>query len=138
MMMKVNLLPERLRGAAARQKPRKLGNESTSAIPASEAPGMDDQFGGLAKAVQMASPPAVAALAAEAAASAARAAHPAPALFARGEMDLELFLVLAMEHSIALDSDSVIHRGHGGGSPRPMSPFFDQEPFSFAPYSPPV
>jgi hypothetical protein len=69
----------------------------------------------------------VAALAAEAAASAARAAH--PALRTGCDMNSEAILVLDSQHPIAVNTNSVTHTGHGGGSPRPMSPFFDQEPY---------
>ncbi len=64
--------------------------------------------------------------AAEAAASAARAAHKGARM--QSKMHFKLILALAMEQPIAFDTDSVIHRGHVGGSPRLMSPFFDQEP----------
>jgi hypothetical protein len=43
-------------------------------------------------------------------------------------MDNKLIFVLARKHTIAFNSDSVIHRGHDGGSYRLMSPIFDQEP----------
>ena len=125
-MMKINLLAEGLCGASPRKQPRELRDEGFSTIPTSKAPAMDDQFRRLTKAIQMASPSAIAALAAEAAASAARAAHNGAHM--GPEVDLKLILALAMEHPIAFNSDSVIHRGHDGGSPRLMSPFFDQEP----------
>jgi hypothetical protein len=125
-VMKVNLLAERLRAAPARKQSGKRRDEGPFTIPAGETPGMDDELGGLAKAVEMTSLAPVAALAAEAAASAARAAH--PALGTGRDMNFDAILVLDSQHPIALNSDSVIHRGHGGGSPRPMSPFFDQEP----------
>lgn len=103
-------------------------DKSASAVLAVKAPAMDDQPCGLAKAIEMASPAPIAALAAEEAASAARAAHSRTRV--GPEVDLKLIsAVLAMEHPVAFNSDSVIHTGHGGGSPRPMSPFFDQEPF---------
>jgi hypothetical protein len=40
----------------------------------------------------------------------------------------EPILVLDSHHPIAINTDSVKHTGHGGDLPRPMSPFFDQEP----------
>ena len=126
MVMKVNLLTEGLCAAAARKQPRELGDEGAPAVPAAKTPGMDDQFGGLAKAVEMTGLAPVAALAAEAAASAARAAHPASK--AGRDMNFQAILVLDSKHPIAVNTNSVKHTGHGGGSPRPMSPFFDQEP----------
>jgi len=125
-VMKVNLLAKGFGGAAPRKQPRQLRNEGASAVPATKTSTMDDQPCGLAKAIKMASSPAIAALAAEAAASAARAAHPA-ARTGRN-MNFQAILMLDSQHPIAVNTNSVKHRGHGGGSPRPMSPFFDQEP----------
>ena len=125
-MMKVNLLAEGLGAAPACQQPGELGHEGAPAVPAGKAPGMDDQLGGLAKAVEMTSLAPVAALAAEAAASAARAAH--STVGTGGDMNSQAILVLDSQHPIAVNTNSVKHTGHGGGSPRPMSPFFDQEP----------
>jgi hypothetical protein len=87
---------------------------------------MDDEGAGLAKAVEMTGLAPIAALAAEAAASAARAAH--SPVGTGGDMKLQAILVLYSQHPIAVNTNSVKHTGHGGGSPRPMSPFFDQEP----------
>jgi hypothetical protein len=44
-------------------------------------------------------------------------------------MNSQAILVLDSQHPIAVNTNSVKHTGHGGGSPRPMSPFFDQEPY---------
>ena len=81
------------------------------------------QLGRLAKRVKMAGSSPIAAFAAEAAASAARAVRNASST--RGKVELELILALAFEQPIALNSDSVIHRGHDGGLYRLMSPIFD-------------
>ena len=125
-MVTVNLLAEGLGTAPTGKQPGELGHEGAPAVPAGKTPGMDDQFGGLAKAVEMTGLAPVAALAAEAAASAARAAH-SPA-GTGGDMQSKTILVLDSQHPIAVNTNSVKHTGHGGGSPRPMSPFFDQEP----------
>jgi len=122
-MMEVNLFPEGLGGATTREQPRKWWDESTTAITTVEAPRVYDQLGRLAKRVKMAGSSPIAALAAEAAASAAKAVHNASRT--RGKVELELILALAFELPIALNSDSVIHRGHDGGLYRFMSPIFD-------------
>jgi len=70
--------------------------------------------------------PLIPALAAQAYACAARAGE-LGTLEGRN-MDDELIFLLAREHTIAFNSDSVTHRGHDGGSNRLMSPIFDQEP----------
>jgi hypothetical protein len=125
-MVKVNSLTEGLCAVATSKQPGKLRDEGAPAVLAGKTPGMDDQFGGLAQTVEMTGPAPVAALAAEATASAARAAL--SPLSAGDDMQSKLILVLDSQHPIAVNTNSVKHTGHGGGLPRPMSPFFDQEP----------
>ena len=117
---------EGLGGTTSREQPRKRWDECTTAIPIVEAPRVNDQLGRVAKTVKMPGSSPIAALATEAAASAAKALPLSAST--RSKVKVELILALAFEQPIALNSNSVIHRGHGGGSYRLMSPIFDQEP----------
>jgi hypothetical protein len=117
---------EGLGGSTTREQARKWWDKSTTAIPTLEAPRVNDQLGRVAKTVKMPGSSPIAALAAEAAASAAKALLLSASI--RSKVKVELILALAFEQPIALNANSVIHRGHGGGSYRLMSPIFDQEP----------
>ena len=109
-----------------RQKSRKWLDEGAATIMAVVTSTVNDKPTRHIKAVEMTGPALILALAAQAYACAARA-RDLRALGGRN-MDNKLIFVLACEHTIAFNSDSVIHRGHGGGSYRLMSPIFDQEP----------
>jgi len=125
-VVEVNARPERLGATAAREQTRQRLYEGPSAICTAISPTMNDEHTWGTKAVEVTSTATVVALAAEAYASAARASKLDAS--SGSDVDVELILALASEHPISFNVDSVIHRGHGGGSPRLMSPFFDQEP----------
>ena len=124
--MPVNALAIGLSAMAARTQSRQGLDKGAVAGPTKVTTAMDDEHTRDAKAVEMTRFAVVFLLAVEAYASTARTYYlDAPRW---SEVDVELILVLAREHPISFNVDSVIHRGHVGGLPSLMSPFFDQEP----------
>ena len=115
MMVAINAFPKGLGAVATWKQARQRRDKGAPAVATGVAAGVDEKHARGAKAVEMACPSSIAALAAEAYASAARAEHAAS--FGGSQVDVELILALAFEHPISFNVDSVIHRGHAGGHP---------------------